>query len=136
MFRIPLGDHDTVLLLTPRWGELPPVLQVLLIVSLCVIPLGLVFWLYRYEMRLVASGTARLLLGLRVIALLLLLFLVLLEPKIVRTSKQELPGRVIVAVDISDSMNVTDPQREPADKLKLAKSLRLAADLVSGAQLD
>src|SRR5205807_300738 len=43
---------------------------------------------------------------------------------------------VLVAVDLSDSMDVRDPQREPVEKLRLAKALRLAGGLCSDAQLD
>src|SRR5437763_6398432 len=120
MFRIPLLDPDRVLLLTPRWAELGEALQALLLVFVCAVPLGLVVWLYRYEMRLVARGTALSLLALRVVVLALLLTLVCLQPTYARTSHEELRGHVIVAVDVSDSMGVRDPQREPSEKLRLA----------------
>src|SRR5205085_5842263 len=94
------------------------------------------FWLYRYEMRLVAARTARTLLCLRVLAIVLLLMLVVLQHVYARITKEELPSRIIVAVDISDSMHVADPQRDPIDKLKLARGLKLAGDLCSGKQLD
>src|SRR5262249_8327793 len=42
----------------------------------------------------------------------------------------------LVAVDVSDSMGVRDPQREPVEKLRLARALKLAGDLCSGDRLD
>jgi hypothetical protein len=136
MHRITLFDDDHVLLLDPRWSDLGLVPQVLLLSLLCCVPLALVFWLYRYEMRLVAAGTARILLCLRAVAIILLLMLVVLQPVYARVSKDELPSRVIVAVDVSDSMHVADPQRDPIDKLKLARGLKIAGDLCSTKQLD
>src|SRR5438874_9252072 len=109
MDRITLFDDDRVLLLNPRWSELGVVPQIALLALLCCVPLGLVFWLYRYEMRLVAARTARTLFFLRVLAIILLLMLVVLQPVYARITKEELPSRVIVAVDISDSMHVPDP---------------------------
>ncbi len=136
MNRITLFDDDRVLLLNPRWAELGAFPQALLLGLLCCVPLGLVFWLYRYEMRLVAARTARVLLCLRVVAIILLLLLVTLQPIYARVTREEEPTRVIVAVDISDSMHVADPQRDPIDKLKLARGLKLAGDLCSVRQLD
>ena len=136
MFRIPLLDSDTVLLLTPRWSELGTLLQVGLLLLLCLVPVGLVVWLYRYELQLVKRGTALSLLLLRLVVLFLLLTLVCLQPVYARTTHEELAGRVIVAVDVSDSMDVRDPQRQPVEKLRLAQALKLAGDLCSGEQLE
>jgi hypothetical protein len=132
MYRIPLPARDSALLLIPRWGDLPGPLQLALLVLLCLVPVALVVWLYRYELRLVARSTASLLLVLRLVALFLLLFLVLLQPVVGRTVTQDLPGHVLVAVDRSDSMDVNDPQRPPVDKLRLARALHLG----DAAQLD
>jgi len=101
MDRITLFDENRVLLLSPRWAELGPTAQVLLLLLVCAVPLGLVFWLYRYEMHLVKRGTARTLLVLRVLALVLLLLLVCLQPVYAHITEDELPGRVILAVDVS-----------------------------------
>src|SRR4051794_31644567 len=121
MYRIPLFDPDRVLLLTPRWGEMPEFFQALLLLLICAVPLGLVVWLYRYELKLVARRAALSLLALRVVVLVLLLTLVCLEPTYARTEREELHGQVLVAVDVSDSMGVRDPQREPVEKLRLAR---------------
>jgi hypothetical protein len=126
-----LGD----LLLTPQWAGLPAGLRFGLIALVCVVPLALVLWLYRWELRLVSRVTATALLGLRTLVLLLLLALVCLQPVHARDKTFGLPGRVLVAVDRSDSMEVADPQRTPAEKLRLARALKLASDLATDEQL-
>jgi hypothetical protein len=136
MFRIPLPSPDTALLLTPRWGNLPVPFQVALLVLLLLIPIGLIVWLYRYELHLVPRSTATGLLLLRLVVLVLLVFLVGLQPVLGRDVKEELPGRVLIAVDRSASMDVADPQRPPVDKLRLARALDLVGDLCTKEQLD
>jgi hypothetical protein len=126
-----LGD----LLLTPQWPGLPPGVRFGAIAIVCVVPLALVLWLYRWELRLVSRITALGLLGLRLVVLLLLLSLVCLQPVHARDKTFGQPGRVLVAVDRSDSMEVADPQRSPADKLRLARALHLAGDLATDDQL-
>jgi hypothetical protein len=126
-----LGD----LLLTPQWPGLPPVVRFGLIAIVCIVPLALVLWLYRWELRLVSRITALGLLGLRLVVLLLLLSLVCLQPVHARDKTFGQPGRVLVVVDRSDSMDVADPQRSPADKLRLARALRVAGELATDDQL-
>src|SRR6516162_6700587 len=108
MFRIPLPGTDASLLLSPRWGELSTTWQVVLLALIVAVPLLLVVILYRYELHLIKRGAAALLLGLRVVALLLILFLLGLQPVYASTHTEEFPGRVLIAVDRSDSMDVTD----------------------------
>src|SRR5262245_43353796 len=127
MYRVAL-DESGGLLLTPRWHELPVPAQVALLALLCLVPLGLVLWLYRHETRLVSRRTAATLLALRAVVVLLILFLVGLEPVYARTVEQEIAGRVLVLIDRSDSMDVSDPQRSTADKLRLARALNLTGD--------
>src|SRR5205823_2085708 len=100
---------------------------------------GLLLWLYKFEMRLVRGGVALALLSLRALVLVIVLGLVLLQPVLVHTRTENLPGRVLVAVDRSGSMDVADPQRPVADKLRLARALRLNREtggLPTEAQLD
>ncbi len=104
-----LGD----ILLTPQWAGLNPNLQAALLVSVFLLPLALVLWLYRFEMQLIARSTAIGLLCLRVVVLALLLLLVCLQPIYGRTFTEELPGYVLVAVDRSASMEIADRQNEP-----------------------
>jgi hypothetical protein len=120
-----LGD----LLLTPQWAGLHPALQTAILLAVCLVPLALILWLYRYELQLVTRLTATCLLGLRLTVLTLLLLLVCLQPIYARTKTDGLPGRILVAVDRSDSMEIADPQRPPADKLRLARGLKLGGDV-------
>src|SRR5919202_234762 len=136
MFPIRLPYLDADLLLTPPWSHLPPALRWGLLGALVVVPVVLLAWLYRYELRLVPRVTATALFGLRLVVLLLLLALVCLQPVYAREQRGELPGRVLVAVDCSGSMGVADPQREPAEKLRLAKALRLARGVCPEEWLD
>jgi hypothetical protein len=126
-----LGD----LVLTPQWAGLSAALQTGLFLAVCLVPVALVLWLYRYELRLVPRLTALGLLSLRLAVLVLLLLLVCLQPVYARTRTEGLPGRILVAVDRSDSTEIADPQRPAVDKLRLARALRLAPDLASDEQL-
>jgi hypothetical protein len=136
MFRIPLPARDTNLLLAPRWGDGTQPLPLLLWLLVGLVPLLLVLWLYRHELRLVRRGVAVGLLGLRLLVLVLVFFLVCFQPIVAHSTSEELPGRVLVAVDRTDSMSVADPQRPNADKLRLARALKLAAGIATDADLD
>src|SRR5262245_33316246 len=104
MFSIPF-THDLALYLTPRFGELLWEYQTVLLGLCFVVPVLLILWLYLYELRLVSRGAAVGLFFLRLLVITALLFLVLFQPTVGRTTTEELPGRVIVAVDRSDSMD-------------------------------
>src|SRR5262249_47272325 len=136
MICIPWFGPDDYLLLTPRWEDLGPAAQGVLLALVFLVPLALVLWLYRYEMRLVPRARAFALLFLRLLVLLVPVTLVSLRPRLTHETHPELPGRVMVAVDLSDSMDLRDPQREPVEKLRLAKALQLAGGLASNAQLE
>src|SRR4051794_8376750 len=114
MFRIPLPLRDTSLMLTPRFGEWPAYLQFGLIVLLCVAPLALILWLYRYELRFVPGGAPRCLLARGVAVRSLLLARALFQPIAAQSWWEALPGRVLIPVDRPDSMDVAAPQRAPA----------------------
>ena len=90
-----------------------------------IVPLVLLVWLYLYEIRLVQSWAAVGLLGLRLVVLGLLWFIVCWQPTLIRPRVKGHKHQVIVVVDYSDSMNVTDPQRTPLEKLLLAKVLQI-----------
>lgn len=109
--------------LSARWANLDPPAQVALIALLGLLPLLLVLWLYCYELRLVRGRTAALLLGLRLLVVGLLWFVVAWEPVLTHSTVVEIPGRVVVAIDRSASMNAVDPQRTTAEKLRLARAL-------------
>jgi hypothetical protein len=124
MLQIPLWD-GSCLILSPRWAGLEQPWQIGLLTVLGIGPVCLVLWLYRSELRLVHRGTALGLLGLRLLLLMLLWLLIGMQPVIAHDTVQELPGRVLIAVDRSASMDVADPQRTVPDKLRLARALRL-----------
>ena len=111
-------------------------MQIALLAGACLVPLALVVWLYRYELQLAPRLAAAFLLCMRVCVLFLLLFLVLLQPVVAQSQTHELRGRVLVAVDRSDSMDVADPQRTPVEKLRQVRALHLAGDVCSDAQLE
>src|SRR5437773_2663176 len=103
MVRLPLPfPSGGTLLLSPRWAELSGFLQVGSWL-LCLVPVLLVVWLYRSELRLVRRSVARSLLALRLVIVVGLLGLVCLQPMIAHTITEELPGRVLIAVDASES---------------------------------
>ena len=119
----PLPWSDASLSFTPPGAGLPLVPRLLLVAALPIVPLALLVVLYRYELRLVHRATAFVLLGLRLSAFALILALVCLRPVYARDREVEEPGRVLVFVDRSASMEVHDPGRDPADKLRLARKL-------------
>jgi hypothetical protein len=81
--------------------------------------------LYREERRLVSRRTGLGLLGLRMAAAVVLV-LALFEPIAARTFRESVRGRVIVAVDVSESMATADPGRSTEEQARLAKVLRLS----------
>src|SRR6266852_2121864 len=121
---IPLG-FDRELMLTFRWTALITPVAVLLIL-----------WLYHYELRIVRWFAALPLLVLRLSILFVVLSLVGLEPVFIHTITEELPGRVLIVVDRSDSTAVADPQRPAVDKLRLARALKFVDDLCPNDQID
>jgi hypothetical protein len=135
MLRFDLPFTDSSLLLHPRFGDRAAIVQVLLLAG-CLLPVFLVGWLYRYELRLARPAVARVLLGLRLLVVLMLVVVVAFQPVAAHTTSETLRGRVLVALDRSDSTGVADPQRPLVDKLRLARALHLVRDLCADAQLD
>ena len=80
---------------------------------------ALVVLLSRYERKLVPAhiGYGLLLLRLCVIAV---LWLAMLQPVLTWTIDRERTGRVIVALDLSESMTTLDKIATPAEKLRTA----------------
>ncbi len=101
----------------------------------CLLPIVLILWLYFYEARIVSRGLAVGLLSLRLTALALLLFLLFFQPVYHHDTTYNLPGRVVIAVDRSGSIDIADPQRPIVEKLRLARTLKLAGDAATDAQL-
>jgi hypothetical protein len=125
---VPVPFTDAVLRLVPRWSEWGGLAQAVSLTLFAVVPLALVLWLYRYELRLVRRAAALGLLTLRLLVIVSLWFVICLQPVFASTTVRDLPSRVLIALDISNSMNVTDPERPAVDKLKLARALRLRPD--------
>jgi hypothetical protein len=76
--------------------------------------------LYGYERRLVSRRMGLGLLVLRVAAALALVF-ALFEPIAARTYRETVRGRVILGVDLSESMATADPGRPAADARRCAR---------------
>src|SRR5437868_923612 len=89
------------------------------------VALVLLVVLYREERRLVARRAGLGLLGLRLAAAAVLV-LALFEPIAARSFREAVKGRVIVAVDVSESMATADPGRPAADRARLSRALRLS----------
>src|SRR5260370_1384776 len=125
----------TLLVWTPPLESLPGWLQMLLAAGGLLLSIGLLLWLYSYEARLIRPLTAAGLLALRGAVLALLAF-VCLQPVVSKPTREKLTGRVLVAIDRSDSMGVADPQRDNVEKIRLARWLNLAGGLCGDQQLD
>lgn len=125
MLKFPVHSDDTFLIIAPRWADLGTHWQMGLLALLLLVPLGLILWLCRYELRLVSRGQAAGLLTLRLLILVVLWLIVGLQPHMAGIHVEETPSRVRVALDLSTSMEVTDEQRLPAEKLRLARALKL-----------
>ena len=96
------------------------------IFSVCAVVLALVtiVLLFRYERRLVAPSVGNTLIALRVTTLVFIL-LTFLEPVLTWSFNTEKTGRLVVAVDVSDSMNTQDRHASDLEKLQLARALKM-----------
>src|SRR5207249_2648087 len=65
--------------------------------------------LYRHELARVRRRLARWLFAFRFIAIVAVLVVLSARPVVRSSATETIPGRVLVAVDVSDSMRVTDP---------------------------
>ncbi len=131
---IPLTGHD--ILLSPRWGDDSPNWLLALLAPVVLVPIALIVWLYTYELRLINRLAATALLGLRLVVVALLLLLVGLQPALLPVRPEPARQRVLVLIDRTESMDVTDPQRTTAEKLRLARALRLHQGVCSDLQID
>ena len=90
-----------------------------------VLALVLLVVLYREERRLVSRRAGLGLLGLRLAAAAVLV-LALFEPIAAQTFHTVVKGRVVVALDVSESMATADPHRPAEEKTRLARLLALS----------
>ncbi len=117
----------------PGW---PGALRYGLVFAIPLAIAGLLVLLSRFELRLVPFRVALVLLALRLTTVAVVLIALFFEPQVAKVRRGEVTGRVIVAVDTSDSMRVTDPHRPIAEKLLLAKHLGLAHEISSDREVD
>lgn len=83
--------------------------------------------LYRYERRLVAPSAGNTLLFLRLMVL-ACLFITFLEPTVTWTHDTKRNGRILVGIDVSDSMTTADTHALPSEKLRWARALGIVGD--------
>lgn len=136
MTSVSLPFTDAVLRLSLPFPGLSASTRVGLTLLCVVLFFALLGLLYRYEMRLIRRRFALSLLALRLAAFAVIFITLAFEPVLARSVKEEVPGKVLIAVDRSDSMKVTDPSRPTAEKLRIAKALKLVPDLATDAQLE
>jgi hypothetical protein len=125
MWRIPLPWSDDYLAFRLPFPELGLLGQGLVVGFSLLILLGVIIWLYRFESRLVERRFAALLLGLRGIVALVIFLVLALRPMRGHLFTETLPSRVVVGLDRSDSMSITDPQRPETESVQLARGLKL-----------
>ncbi|MFM7148487.1 MAG: hypothetical protein ACKO23_01465 [Gemmataceae bacterium] len=130
MFRIPLPWSESSLLIHLPWENLTPWIRVPLLAAILFLPLLLVILLYRYELRLVPKLTAFFLFLIRLSVIFLVSSLICLQPILAQDRNTDRPGKVLVALDLSESMNISDPFLPAARKLKLAHKLGLVGNRV------
>lgn len=135
MFRIDFFS-DGYLLLTPRFLGSSRIWQTIFLGLILLSVLFVIWRIYRYELKFITRGGAVSLFALRCLIFTTIFVIALFRPIMRYTSTQVIPSRIIVAVDRSDSMSITDPQRNALESLELAKGLKLASDLADDKQLD
>jgi hypothetical protein len=131
MLSIPIPLTGASLDFALPFPGLPRGVRFALVVGIAAVIAFLLVRLYRYEMRLVPRRFARALLGLRLAVVAAVFLTLALEPALKTTTSREVPSRVLVAVDRSDSMRVTDPHRPDQEKRDIAQALKLDGNWVT-----
>jgi len=83
------------------------------------IAIEVAIWLYEHERKIIAEKRGRLLLALRISAILTLVA-ILLQPVLARESERRLRREIAILIDDSASMQLADHQLTPSEKLKIA----------------
>ncbi len=96
---------------------------------------GLIVVLMQYERKLVSKTVGNTLLVLRLLVL-LTFFLTLLKPALTWELDKSHSGRILVAVDLSESMGTTDSHATQAEKLRWARTLDLIGNAETQSRLD
>lgn len=91
------------------------------------VALALLVVLYRFERRLVSRRAGGTLLALRLLAASALLA-ALFDPIAERQFIEDVRGRIVLGVDLSESMDTVDPARTASELESLARTLRLKPD--------
>src|SRR4051794_9942283 len=104
MYSLPIPFTESVLELVPRWGDPVTLANLTPWLLLAIVPVGLIFWLYRYELHLVSKTTASGLLSLRLLVIFILLFLICLQPRLLPVFQEKATEHVLVLVDRTGSM--------------------------------
>ncbi len=108
----------------------------LLMIIACSLAAGLlVILLYRYERKLISRSLGWTLLTLR-LSVIGFVFLALLEPVQITEIDKERTGRILLAVDVSESMDTIDQQATDAEKLRLARALGMIGHAHNAERLD
>lgn len=94
----------------------------LLLALTCGLAVGLIIQLHKYERTLTSRLLGGTLLGLRLL-LVLIIFLTLLEPMWLWSYEDEKLGRVVVAFDVSESMNSRDKHARLAEQLRWGRAI-------------
>ena len=97
--------------------------------------LVLIVTLLRYERRLVSRSVGNWLLGLRV-SVLAVVLMTLLQPVLSWTRDESRAGRILIGVDVSDSMATTDVHAMRSEKLRWARGLGMIGNAAIDARLD
>ncbi|HVW02661.1 MAG TPA: hypothetical protein VHB77_20055, partial [Planctomycetaceae bacterium] len=95
----------------------------------------LIVLLYRDEQRLVPRPVGLALLGLRVLAV-ATLFFVLLQPAFTWRLDEQRQGRIVVAVDASESMTTSDTHASRGERLRWARGLGMIGNATTEARLN
>jgi hypothetical protein len=101
----------------------------------CVAAAILVGLLLKYERTLVSARVGNSLLILR-LSVLVLLCLTFLQPVVTWVLDRDRSGKIIVAVDVSESMDTADAHADKASVLRLARSLELIGNSATDERLE
>ena len=97
--------------------------------------LAVIVLLLRYERQLVSRTVGNWLLGLR-IAVLAVVLMTLLQPVLSWTLDEKRTGKILVGIDLSESMASTDVHAMRAEKLRWARGLGMIGNATIDARLD
>jgi len=97
--------------------------------------LFLIVLLLRYERQLVSRTVGNWLIGLR-IAVLATILMTLMQPVLSWTLDEKRTGRILVGIDLSESMGTTDVHARRAEKLRWARGLGMIGNAAINARLD